>query len=161
MWGTEVGGHAPAHVLAARLLVISCLLSCSTAIALTDEPVPIGDVVADPDGYHLELVTLRGTVRRVKAIAPYSQNSGVECYGAYSFTLEDDTGVITVAVLGLCGKPMIKEPDVSDGETVTVRAQIYAPGHFGSFREPDGRPLGETDQDQVQAVANQIVHEGQ
>lgn len=148
-------------MIAARLLVISFLVFFSTANALTDEPVPIGDVVADPEGRHLELVTLRGTVRQVKAIAPYFQSSGTACYGAYSFTLEDDTGVITVAVLGLCGKPVIKEPDVSDGERVTVRAQIYAPGRFGFFRGPDGRPIRETEQDLVHAVASGIVHEGQ
>lgn len=147
--------------MAARLLVIFSLVFCSTAVTLADEPVPIGDILADPDGHHLELVTFRGTVRQVKAIAPYFQSSGTACYGAYRFTLEDDTGVITVAVLGLCGKPVIREPAVADGERVTIRAQIYAPGHFGFFRGPDGRPLREPEQDLVQAVANEIVHEGQ
>src|SRR5207249_6291242 len=119
-----------------RALFTSLLISfMSAAVCSASEPVAITEVLTDPDIYHLKLVTLQGTVRQVKALEPYFQISGSACYGAYTFTLEDGTGAIAVAVLGICGRPIIRNPEVVDGETVTVQAQIYAPGQLGYFRE--------------------------
>jgi len=149
-------------VTVARVLFISLLtFFSSAALAIADEPIAIGDIVADPDPYHLRLVTLHGTVRQVKALEPYSQTSGTTCYGAYTFTLEDDTGLIGVAVLGVCGKPTIKAPDVFDGERVLVQAQILAPGHSGPSGRSGGRITLEGDQDKVRAVASAISHLGE
>ena len=44
-----------------------------------------------------------------------------------------------------------------DGETVTVQAQIYAPGQLGYFRDKDGQPILGEDREQVQAVAAAIA----
>ncbi|MGH7228197.1 MAG: hypothetical protein ACREIH_03190, partial [Nitrospiraceae bacterium] len=78
------------------------------------------------------------------------------CYGAYTFVLEDGTGTIAVAVLGICGKPMIRNPEVSEGDQVVVQAHIYAPGRFGYFRDKDGQPILGEEREQVQAVADAI-----
>ena len=140
-----------------RALFTSLLISfMSAAASLASEPVPITEILTDPEIYHLKLVTLQGTVRQVKALEPYFQISGSACYGAYTFTLEDGTGTIAVAVLGICGRPMIRSPEVVGGETVTVQAQIYAPGQLGYFRDKDGQPILGEEREQVQAVAYAI-----
>lgn len=147
----------PVRVMMRRALFTSLLISfISAAASLASEPVPITEILTDPEPYHLKLVTLQGTVRQVKALEPYYQSSGAGCYGAYTFMLQDGTGTIAVAVLGICGKPMIRNPEVADGETVTVRAHIYAPGRFGHFLDKDGQPILGEEPEQVQAVAAAI-----
>ena len=133
----------------------------SPVLALSDEPVVIGEIIADPDLYHLKQVTFQGTVRQVKALDPYVQTSGTTCYGAYTFTLEDDTGSIGVAVLGVCGKPMIKTPDVFDGDRAIVQAQIFAPGHSTNYGGSQGRVTVGEDQEKVHAVATAISRLGE
>src|SRR5207247_10007438 len=98
----------------------------SPVLALSDEPVVIGEIVADPDLYHLKQVTFQGTVRQVKALDPYVQTSGTTCYGAYTFTLEGAPGSFGVAVLGVCGKPMVKTPAVFVGDGASLQVQLCA-----------------------------------
>ncbi|MGH7205542.1 MAG: hypothetical protein ACREI2_04960 [Nitrospiraceae bacterium] len=144
----------PVHAMMRRALFTSLLISfISAAASLASEPLPITEILTDPEPYHLKLVTLQGTVRQVKALDPYYQSSGSACYGAYTFMLEDGTGTIAVAVFGICGKPMIRSPEVADGERVTIQAHIYAPGRFGYFLDKDGQPILGEEREQVQAVA--------
>ncbi len=128
----------------------------SPVLALSDEPVAIGEIVADPDLYQLKLVTVQGTVRQVKALAPYVQTSGTTCYGAYTFTLEDDTGAIEIDVLGMCGKPMTKVPDVIEGDRVIVQAQILAPRHSTPHSGSETSPPFGRDPQSLQVVAGRI-----
>lgn len=147
----------PVRVTIRRALFTSLLISfISAAASSASELVPITEILTDPEPYHLKQVRLQGTVRQVKALEPYYQISGSACYGAYTFVLEDGTGTIAVAVLGICGKPIIKNPEVADGEMVTVRAHIYAPGRFGYFLDKDGQPILGEEREQVQAVADSI-----
>lgn len=141
------------RVMIGRALFILLISVISAAASLASDPVPITEILTDPEAYHLKLVTLQGTVRQVKALEPYYQSSGAGCYGAYTFVLEDGTGSIAVAVLGICGKPMIRNPEVADGQMVTVQSHIYAPGRFGYFRDKDGQPILGEEREQVQAVA--------
>ena len=143
----KVGSSIP---LALLLTVASPLL------ALSDEPIAIGEIVADPDLYHLKLVTFQGTVRQVKALAPYVQTSGTTCYGAYTFRLEDDTGAIEIDVLGVCGNPVLKVPDVIEGDRAIVQAQILAPGHSTPHSGSQSSPLSGRDPQSLQAIANTI-----
>lgn len=149
------------RVTVATIIGLALLAGFTSAATATDEPIAISRVVEDPQAYHMRMVTLQGTVRQVEALEPYAQRSGTTCYGAYLFTLEDEAESLTVAVLGLCGKPIIRDPGVSDGERVTVRAQIYAPGRLGGLRGSDGRPVAGADHELVHAVASEIIHEGQ
>lgn len=140
---------------------LAMLAGLALTVAAADEPIAIGRIVEDPEAYHMRTVTLQGTVRQVEALEPYVQRSGTTCYGAYVFELEDETESLTVVVMGLCGKPIIRGPDVSDGELVTVRAQVYAPGRLGSLKGADGRSIAMLDHDLVHAVASEIIHEAQ
>ncbi|TAJ22382.1 MAG: hypothetical protein EPO64_13965, partial [Nitrospirae bacterium] len=92
----------------------------SSAAVLADEPVTIGAIVADPEPHHMHMVALQGTVQQVRLLDPYRQPSGTVCYGAYLFTLQDDTGSLDVAVLGVCGLAVDSPPEVSDGDKVLV-----------------------------------------
>ncbi|MEK6586948.1 MAG: hypothetical protein AABZ24_11405, partial [Nitrospirota bacterium] len=79
------------------------------------------------------------------------------CYGAYLFRLEDDEATIPVAVLGICGRPVVRDPDVEDGDHVEVSATIQAPSHGGHYLSFKGLKAV-TEQDRVvQAVADRIL----
>jgi hypothetical protein len=124
-----------------------------------DDPVSISDIVTDPDVYHLKQVTIQGVVGRVKELEPYFLPSGSACYGAYTFLLEDDTAsgaFLDVAVLGVCGPPRIRFPEVADGDRVRVQAEIQMPNRFGQFRSLDGRFIPKEDVPAVQAIAKSI-----
>ncbi len=122
-------------------LVLAAVLFACGGLALADEPVPIGDVVADPDAYHFRIVPLQGTVRKVQSLPPYAPGSDTICYGAYTFTLEDDTGSLEVSVLGICGKPTLRKPEVVEGDIILLNAQILSPDHLTSASKGEVKRL--------------------
>lgn len=118
---------------------------------------PIADILAEPGVYHLRQVTIQGTVRNVQPMDPYRQPNGTSCYGAYVFMLEDETTAMSVAVLGLCGIPHVKDPDVEEGDRVTVDATIQAPSHGGYNLTLQGFIIAAEREGHVQAVAHRIT----
>jgi len=131
------------------LVVAVSALACA-GFARADEPVPIGEVIADPDAYHFRIIPLQGTVRQVTPLPPYSPGQDTTCYGAYTFTLENETGSIEISVLGICGTPVLRKPEVNDGEVVMLAAQILSPNRLTS------RSKGEVKR--LRAIANSITH---
>jgi hypothetical protein len=121
------------------------------------EPTQIQAILADPSVYHLRQTALQGTVRRVQPLDPYETPSGVRCYGAYLFQLDDDTGVIDVAVTGLCGIPLVKDPDVEEGDRVLVEALIQTPSHGGYALTLQGLKIATEREGTIQAVASRIT----
>ena len=121
------------------------------------EPTPIQMILADPSVYHLRQTGLQGMVRRVQPLDPYETPSGTRCYGAYLFQLDDDTGVIDVAVTGLCGIPLVKDPDVQEGDRVFVDATIQAPSHGGYSLTLQGLKVTTEQEGTIQAVATRIT----
>ncbi|MCP9456664.1 MAG: hypothetical protein NNA18_11230 [Nitrospira sp.] len=135
------------------LLVFSAYPS---AFPWTDEPITIRQILEEPQAYHLRHVTLRGTVHDLVPLDPYKRPDEIVCYGAYLFRLEDETAGIPVAILGLCGTPVIRDLDVEEGDQVEVSATIQAPGHHGYHLSFSGLKMM-TDQDGiVQAIADRI-----
>lgn len=126
------------------------LLGLSGPARAEDEPVPIGEVVADPDAHHMRLVLLHGTVRQITQLPPYSPATDTICYGAYTFTLEDETGSIEISVLGFCGAPVLRTPEVREGEPILLKAQILSPNRLTSLSKGEVKKL--------RAVANEIRH---
>jgi len=126
-------------------------------VAGAEEPVPIGIIRDDPESFHLKHVTLLGTLTEVHALEPYYLASGAGCYGAYRLIVEDETGSLPIAVIGVCGTPAIRPPPAAVGEHVRIRAQIHAPGHRGSFFGLDRRPVPGANQDELHAVAAEIA----
>jgi exonuclease VII large subunit len=124
---------------------------------LAEEPASIRHVLDEPRTYHLRHVTLHGTVRNVTPLDPYKLPNETVCYGAYLFSLEDEDAAIPVAVLGFCGKPMVRDPDVEDGDHVEVSATIQAPGHNGYYLSFRGLKVATDQEGIVQAVADRIL----
>lgn len=129
------------------LFATVCTMACVGPVC-AEEPVPIGDVLADPDAYHVRFVVLQGTVRRITMLPPYSAGPGTTCYGAYTFLLEDPTGAIEISVMGICGQPVLRKPEVEEGQTVELVAQILSPNRLTSASKEEVKPL--------RAVANEI-----
>ena len=141
------------------VLAICLIISLMSTPAFSDEPISISDIVADPETFHLKQVSIQGVVGRVKELEPYYLPSGSACYGAYRFLLEDDSAngaVLDVAVLGICGTPRIRFPEVADGDRVRVQAEIQVSSRFGQSRALDGSWIAKGDEPPVQAIAKSI-----
>jgi len=121
------------------------------------EAVTVQEVLADPALFHLRQITLKGTVRNVQPLDPYEIPAGSTCYGGYLFNLEDDTATLSIAVPGLCGVPMVKDPDVEDGARVAVDATVQAPSHGGYALSFKGAKIAMDQEGIVQAIANRIT----
>lgn len=122
-----------------------------------EEPIPIQQILEEPRIYHLRQVTMQGTARDVQPLDPYKLPNETACYGAYLFKLEDDTAVMSVAVLGICGRPLIREPEIEDGQRVEVSATIQAPSHGGYYLSFHGLKVVTEEEGFVQAVATRIL----
>ncbi len=122
-----------------------------------EEPISIQQIFEEPQVYHLRHVTLHGTVRDVQSLDPYTLPNGTNCYGAYLFRLEDDASTLSVAVLGICGRPLVRDPEVEDGDRVEVSATIQAPSHGGYYLSFHGLQVVTEQEGVVQAVADRIL----
>ena len=141
-----------------RAWTVFSLCLTPAALSWADEPIPIGDILEAPRTYHLRHVTMQGTARDVQPLDPYKLPSNdTVCYGAYLFKLEDESGVMSVAVLGLCGVPLVRDPDIEDGQHVTVSATIQAPSHGGYALSFHGLKVVTEEEGFVQAVATHIL----
>jgi len=150
---------------AALVILVAVLVVCvAPASPRADEPRSVSEIVQDPDAFHLKQVTLIGVVAGMKLLDPYFLPSGTACYGAYTFVLEEEAGngaILDVAVLGVCGPPLIRLPDVTDGDKVTIEADIQIPSRFGSVRGIQTPPFFRGEPPAVQAIARKITRSGQ
>jgi hypothetical protein len=138
------------------LLLLPLLSESSPPFLWADEPITIRQILEEPQAYHLRHVTLRGTVHDVVLLDPYKRSDEIVCYGAYLFRLEDETASIAVAVLGLCGTPVVRDPDVEEGDQVEVGATVQAPGHHGYHLSFSGLKMVTDQEGIVQAIADHI-----
>jgi hypothetical protein len=129
----------------------------SSTLVWAGEPTSIQRILEEPKVYHLRHVTVRGTVRDVQPLAPYTLANGDPCYGAYLFRLEEDEATLSVAVLGICGRPVVRDPEVEDGDRVEISATIQAPSHGGTILSFKGPKAVTDDEAVVQAVADRIL----
>jgi hypothetical protein len=145
----------PSIRLGAYMLTLAGVLA--PAFSWAGDPISIQQILEEPQVYHLRHVTLQGTVRDVQPLDPYTLPNGTNCYGAYLFRLEDDTSTLSVAVLGICGKPLVRDPEVEDGARVEVSATIQAPSHGGYYLSFQGLKVVTEREGVVQAVADRIL----
>jgi hypothetical protein len=141
------------EVLAIAWPIIFAFASAAGAADVTQ----IGNILENPAAHHLRHANLQGTVRQVQPLDPYETPSGARCYGGYVFRLEDDTGSIPVAVTGICGVPLVRDPDVEDGDRVLVEATVQAPTHGGYSLSFKGLKITTEQEGTVQAVAARIT----
>ena len=138
-------------------LVLTLVGTVMPPLLQAEEPTSIQQILEEPQIYHLRHVTLQGTVRDVQPLEPYTLPNGTNCYGAYLFRLEDDASTLSVAVLGICGKPLVRDPEVEDGDRVEVSATIQAPSHGGYYLSFRGLKVVTEQEGVVQAVADRIL----
>jgi hypothetical protein len=122
------------------------------------EPVTITMLLEARETYHMRFVLLRGTVRHLEEIAPYFLPTGTACYGAYRFQLVDDTGILPVSVLGICGRPIIRHPEVSEGDAILLEASVEMVSHSG--RSDDGPGTVEREAHPIRLTAKTITRLG-
>lgn len=138
-------------VRAGCLQILVSFACVCTSFAI--EQMSIGTILEQPESYHLHEVILKGTVMQVQTKEPYI-GAGSPCYGAATFTLQDETGMIDVDIPGVCAKPQMQDqPRVSKGDKVVVRAQIHAPGHYYEGGAP---PIFGEDRTTVRAVTSEL-----
>ena len=145
-------------------MMAAAALCVPPVLAAAEEPRSVSEIVQDPDAFHLKQVTLIGIVAGVKLLDAYFLPTGTACYGAYTFVLEEETGnggFLDVAVLGVCGTPLIRMPDVADGDKVTIEVDIQVPSRFGSVRGMQTPPFFKGEPPAVQAIARKITRSGQ
>lgn len=138
-------------------LIVALTGAAIPTLMWAEEPISIQQILDEPQVYHLRHVTLHGTVRDVESLDPYTLPNGTNCYGAYLFRLEDDTSTLSVAVLGICGKPLVRDPEVEEGDRVEVSATIQAPSHGGYYLSFRGLKVLTEQEGVVQAVADRIL----
>jgi hypothetical protein len=147
----------PRHLLASLMLALFMSGLAWQTGTMAAEPIAIQDILDAPRDYHLRQVILQGTVRNVQPLDPYNLPSGTVCYGAYLFYLEDKTASINVAVFGTCGVPLVKDPDVQEGDHIELEATIQAPSHGGYYLSFQGLKVVGEREGLIQAVADHIL----
>ena len=121
--------HRIMVVLFSALMLLTRPISSFTA-----EPLTIGKLLADPQPYHLRVITLQGTVHQVQILADAPERRlqlDFQCsfvHPPYTFVLSDDTGFLQVSVSAKppCVSKMspVEPPDVSEDDKVLVDVQI-------------------------------------
>jgi hypothetical protein len=147
-----------ARIVIPLVVVLLTSIGANTPILVfAEESTSIQQILEEPRVYHLRHATLRGIVRDVQPLAPYTVPNGDNCYGAYLFRLEDDEATIPVAVLGICGRPIVRDPEVEEGDRVEVSVTIQAPSHGGYYLSFKGLKVATEQEGIVQAVADRIL----
>lgn len=132
------------------------------SLSAAAEPLPsIEEIQSAADAYHLRDVTLEGTVTHLKLLEPYTLPSGLICQGGYRFSLQDETGSLDVMVPGWCGKQLPREVTVAEGDRVSVKMELHAPGRRSHSLDMKGQRLETDDTDHPHGIAKEITHLGQ
>lgn len=104
------------------------ILVLGVSIAFAEETVPIRFILSNPPAYQLHSPLIQG---KVSAVRNQGGAKVGDCYyhDTYAFTLDDGTGAISVITpAGPCTTPGVArvplDPPVSDGETVSLRANV-------------------------------------
>jgi len=88
-----------ARIVAPLVVVLLACIGADPPVSVwAEDSTSIQQILEEPRVYHLRHATLRGIVRDVQSLAPYTVPNGDNCYGAYFFTLEDDEATTPVAV---------------------------------------------------------------
>ena len=119
----------------ARFILLSALMLLTHSIcSFAAEALTIGKLLADPQSYHLRVITLQGTVHQVQLLADAPESRlqlDFQCsfvHPPYTFVLSDETGFLQVSVSAKppCVSKMspVEPPDVGEDDKVLVDVQI-------------------------------------
>lgn len=128
------------RLAAAGVQTLALLVMGSDSFAA--EAVTIEKLQANPQSYHLKVVTIQGTAHQIQILTsppPTLPRIDTQClmvHPPYTFVLSDETGFLQVTVrarLPCVSKHSPAEPpDVSEGDTVAVDAQITVTSGSGA-----------------------------
>ena len=100
-----------------------------------EEPIPIGAIIANPQAFNLRAVRLQGIVQTLERIP---RAGGCGLLDAYLFTLDDQTGQLTINDRGTClyrsksVKPLMTEFAVGDTVEVVIDVSLLFSPNFES-----------------------------
>lgn len=128
-------------------VVVTLYLVCGASVFADEAVTPIQSIMVDPDSFHRQIVTLKGTV---KATTSYGGNDGTNrplCI--QEFTLKDETGSITAIYSTRCQVGDEKAMVLAVGDRLLMEAVIDAPAD--NMRTAKGEGFG------VKAQARKIT----
>jgi hypothetical protein len=119
----------------ARTVAVQTLMWClGGSLALAAESVTVERLQADPHAYNLKLVTLKGTVHQIQILTspppafPQIDTRCLMVHPPYTFILSDETGFLQITVRArppcVSKQSPAEPPDVADGDSISVDAQI-------------------------------------
>ena len=159
--GLKRNGQKPVPCREAMKLQLAIQLACvsllTTNALFAEEPLAISSILKVPGDYHLQMVTLEGSIQDMEPVQQY-RSMGREC-AFVRFRLEDKTGSIQVLAPGPCGNPGLAAPftpGFTNGDGVRIEARIEAPGYYTG----QGLPPGGNVRDTVEAVAKKVWRPG-
>lgn len=105
-------------------MVLLVLASLGLPVASTGyEAVQISAIMADPGAFQTHFVTLQGRAQDLSIIPLTSSMKCGPTYNAYTFKLDDGTGVIEGEFLGNCWDPNTPVP-FADGDLIVIEGQV-------------------------------------
>ena len=123
--------------------LLQALVMCvSGSPGFAAELVTIEKLQADPPSYNLKMVTLKGTAHQIQILTgptttlPQLDFQCRMVHPPYTFILSDNTGFLQITVRAR--PPCVSQhspaepPDIADGETLTVDAQISVSRRSGA-----------------------------
>src|SRR5437868_11015240 len=125
-------------------LRIAMLIGCSLCLWLEapvldatelvrEEPIPIGEIIANPQAFNMRKVRLQGIVQTLERIP---RAGGCGLLDAYLFTLDDQTGQLTITDRGTClrrsVKPLMTGFAVGDSVEVVITVSLLFSPNFDS-----------------------------
>lgn len=116
------------------VVVQALLMYAGLSFGLAAESVTIEKLQVSPQSYHLKVVTIRGTANQIQILTsppPTLPRIDTQClmvHPPYTFVLSDETGFLQITVRArppcVSKHSPAEPPDVADGDTVSVDAQI-------------------------------------
>lgn len=118
-----------------KTVTMQVLLICASgSFGLSAEPVTIEKLLTDPQSYHLKMVALQGIAHQIQILTspppalPQLDTRCLMVHPPYTFVLSDETGFLQITVRArppcVSKHSPAEPPDVADGDTVSVEAQI-------------------------------------
>lgn len=102
-----------------------------------EEPIPLRAIIANPQAFNMRAVRLQGIVQTLERIP---RTGGCGLLDAYLFTLNDQTGELTIIDRGTClhrsqsVKPLMTEFAVGDNVEVVIDVSLLFSPNFDSRR---------------------------
>ena len=124
------------------LVAVALLVGAGAPSGFAAEPVTIEKLLASPQSYNLKMVTLQGTAHQIQILTsppPAHPQIDTQClmvHPPYTLVLSDETGFLQITVRArppcVSRHSPAEPPDIADGDTVTIDAQVTVSRRAGA-----------------------------